>query len=180
MQIIHRYASWPVIGGVNLPAGAIASLNAFFILSLVAYGCAHEPPPPKAPSFHRVGSAPSARIVHDNGLSEFKLVSATYLLDGQRVYHAPTGAGLLEGEGTTPVFAGYVDPGYHTLTVLLQYRPSSSLFSYAEDYLYRVTSSSRFVTADGKETTMIVHVEDRTLARRPEERLAVRFQSTMD
>lgn len=149
-------------------------------LAVWAGACAHETPPPVASSFQRAGTSPSARIVHDNGLSEFKLVSATYLLDGHRVYHAPTGAGALEGEGTTPVFAGYVDPGYHTITVLLQYRPSSSLFSYAEDYLYRVTSSSRFVAADGKETTMIVHVEDRSLARRPEERLAVRFQSSMD
>lgn len=151
-----------------------------FALLASASACAHEPPAPAASAFLRAGTSPSARIVHDNGLSEFKLVSATYLLDGHRVYHAPTGAGALEGEGTTPVYAGYVDPGFHTLTVLLQYRPSSSLFSYAEDYLYRVTSSSRFVAADGKETTMIVHVEDRSLAGRPEERLAVRFQSSMD
>ncbi len=122
---------------------------------------------------------PTAVIIHENRLgSGFELVGATYLLDDQPIYYSPTGVGTLSRKAKAKVFDSYIRPGRHEVTVYLKYRPSASLFSYTEGYLYKVNTTGTFLAENGKRS-MVRMVVERTggLTTKFGQDLTVRFVS---
>ena len=86
--------------------------------------------------------------------STFRLTKISFFVDGLQVAAQNTPSGL-EPKADVQVFEHRVDPGNHTLRVLVEYQGNSAgVFSYFEGYRYKVSSSHEF-TATANTTTQI-------------------------
>jgi hypothetical protein len=102
--------------------------------------------------------ASRAFIKHKNEMgSSFRLVKAAYALDGVQIYSKSDESGRLAEMGEFEIYNGAIQPGSHTLTVVLQYQGNGfGVFSYLKGYKFTAKSSQSFVAAESKTTAITV------------------------
>lgn len=119
-----------------------------------------------------------AVIVHENRMSSsYRLVKASYSLDGARIFNRADEEGPLADQTEFDVYNGSIVPGDHNLTVNLEYRGNGyGIFSYLKGYRFRVRSSYTFSAPEGKAITVRVVGYEKGGPTAPlEERPAVRY-----
>lgn len=117
-----------------------------------------------------------AVIVHNNAMGgSFKLEQAQYALDGAPIYSKQ--GGELDVRDEFEIFNGSIVPGTHQISVYLVYRGNGfGVFSYLNDYQFKIKSSHTFVAEEGKQTTInVVGYEKGGLATELKDRPAVRY-----
>jgi hypothetical protein len=102
--------------------------------------------------------ASRAYIKHKNEMgSSFRLVKAAYALDGVQIYSKTDDTGRLAEMPDFEIYNGAIQPGSHTLTVVLQYQGNGfGVFSYLKGYKFTAKSSQSFVAAESKTTSITV------------------------
>jgi hypothetical protein len=102
--------------------------------------------------------ASRAVIRHKNEMgSSFRLVKAAYALDGVQIYAKSDDTGRLADMSEFDVYNGAIQPGSHTLSVVLLYQGNGfGVFSYLKGYKFTVKSSHSFVAAESKSTNITV------------------------
>jgi hypothetical protein len=102
--------------------------------------------------------ASRAYIKHKNEMgSSFRLVKAAYALDGVQIYAKSDDTGRLADMPDFEIYNGAIQPGSHTLTVVLQYQGNGfGVFSYLKGYKFTAKSSQSFVAAESKTTSITV------------------------
>ena len=102
--------------------------------------------------------ASRAYIKHKNEMgSSFRLVKAAYALDGVQIFSKSDDTGHLAEMSDFEIYNGAIQPGSHTLTVVLQYQGNGfGVFSYLKGYKFTAKSSQSFVAAESKTTSITV------------------------
>src|SRR5579863_406093 len=102
--------------------------------------------------------ASRAYIKHKNEMgSSFRLVKAAYALDGVQIYSKSDDTGRLADTPEFEIYNGAIQPGSHTLTVVLLYQGNGfGVFSYLKGYKFTAKSSQSFVAAESKTTAITV------------------------
>jgi hypothetical protein len=102
--------------------------------------------------------ASRAYIKHKNEMgSSFRLVKAAYALDGVQIYSKSDDSGRLAEMPEFEIYNGAIQPGSHTLTVVLLYQGNGfGVFSYLKGYKFTAKSSQSFVAAESKTTSITV------------------------
>lgn len=102
--------------------------------------------------------ASRAVIRHKNEMgSSFRLIKAAYALDGVQIYSKGDDSGRLAEMTEFDVYNGAIQPGSHTLSVVLEYQGNGfGVFSYLKGYKFRVKSSHSFVAGESKSTNITV------------------------
>jgi hypothetical protein len=102
--------------------------------------------------------ASRAYIKHKNEMgSSFRLVKAAYALDGVQIFSKSDDTGRLAEMSDFEIYNGAIQPGSHTLTVVLQYQGNGfGVFSYLKGYKFTAKSSQSFVAAESKTTAITV------------------------
>ncbi|HVR01166.1 MAG TPA: hypothetical protein VMT47_03480 [Polyangia bacterium] len=102
--------------------------------------------------------ASRAYIKHKNEMgSSFRLVKAAYALDGVQIYSKSDDTGRLAEMSDFEIYNGAIQPGSHTLTVVLLYQGNGfGVFSYLKGYKFTAKSSQSFVAAESKTTAITV------------------------
>ena len=104
-------------------------------------------------------AASRAVITHKDELGKgFKLSRAMYRLDGNTLLNELDREGSLSEKETIELYNGSIGPGTHNLTVVLQYRGNSSMFSYFQGYDFELKKACKFTVEQGKTTTVNVIV----------------------
>lgn len=119
-----------------------------------------------------------ASIVFRNEMGgSFRLVKATFLLDGGPIFNKSDENGSLSERESIDLFDGPVMPGDHTLSVVLHYRGHGyGIFSYLKGYSFKTRSSRTFTVNEGKSVNLeIVGFEKGGVTTPLEERPAVRY-----
>lgn len=118
-------------------------------------------------------------ILHTHKVgSTFKLESISYNLDGFEVYGAINDKdNSLEKLSETPVYEGSLLPGEHLLVVDMVFRGKGyGIFSYLNQYLFKVKSRYSFNVVEGDVVTLKVESFDKGSFLTPlKERLRVKF-----
>jgi hypothetical protein len=104
-----------------------------------------------------IGAA-RAYIKHKNEMgSSFRLVKAAYALDGVQIFSKADDTGHLAEMPEFEIYNGAIQPGSHTLTVVLNYQGNGfGVFSYLKGYKFTAKSSQSFVAAESKTTSITV------------------------
>jgi hypothetical protein len=102
--------------------------------------------------------ASRAIIRHKNEMgSSFRLVKAMYALDGVQIYSKTDDTGRLAEMTEFDIYNGAIQPGSHTLTVVLQYQGNGfGVFSYLKGYKFNAKSSQTFVAGEAKTTGITI------------------------
>jgi hypothetical protein len=105
-------------------------------------------------------------ITQENDVGPFyRLVSATYAIDGSAVFHRRDESGALGAEDEIEIHDGSLSPGEHTLSVVLRYRgDGGEIVRYLEGYRFVVRSSRTFLVPPGRHTRLRL----RTFTRGPD------------
>jgi hypothetical protein len=105
-----------------------------------------------------VFGASRAVIRHKNEMgSSFRLVKAAYALDGVQIFSKSDDTGRLAEMTEFEIYNGAIQPGSHTLTVVLQYQGNGfGVFSYLKGYKFTAKSSNTFVAGESKATAITV------------------------
>ena len=100
--------------------------------------------------------ASRAVIHHKNEMgSSFRLIKAAFALDGVQI--AAKSEGGLADMQEFDVYNGAIQPGSHTLSVVLLYQGNGfGVFSYLKGYKFTAKSSQSFVAAESKTTSITV------------------------
>lgn len=125
-----------------------------------------------------VTSGARAVLFHRNDMgAEFVLESVTYTLDGAPVYTKVDKDGDLDKREQFEIFNGRVVPGNHQVTVKLVYRGHGfGVFSYLDQYRFKVQSSYVFNAEPGKTTQVkVVGFEKGGITAELQDRPAVRY-----
>ncbi len=130
----------------------------------------------------RVGGGAQLVVEHQNDMgSTFRLVRATYSLDGAVLATRVDENGSLADQQTFPVYNGRVNSGEHSLTVNLEYQGNGfGIFSYIRGYTFRARSVQTFTAPEGRALRLLVIGYERggsTAA--VEERPAIRYTQSM-
>ena len=102
--------------------------------------------------------ASRAYVKHKNEMgSSFRLIKAAYALDGVQIYSKSDDTGHLADMPEFEIYNGAIQPGSHTLTVVLLYQGNGfGVFSYLKGYKFTAKSSQSFVAAESKTTSITV------------------------
>ncbi|MBP6835089.1 MAG: hypothetical protein KA978_30165 [Deltaproteobacteria bacterium] len=117
-------------------------------------------------------------IEHQNDMgSTFRLVRATYSLDGATIGTRTDESGSLAEQRTFPVFDGRITSGEHSLTVSLEYQGNGfGIFSYIRGYTFRARSVQAFSVPEGRALRLtVVGYERGGATTAVEERPAIRY-----
>jgi hypothetical protein len=123
--------------------------------------------------------ASRAIIRHKNEMgSSFRLIKAVYALDGVQIYSKADDTGHLAEMTEFDVYNGAIQPGSHTLTVLMLYQGNGfGVFSYLKGYKFTVRSSHTFVAGEAKTTGItVVGYEKGNITTNLQDRPAVDFR----
>ena len=122
-------------------------------------------------------------IDHQNEMgSTFRLVRASYALDGAAIATRTDDGGSLAEQSSFAVYNGRVASGEHTLTVSLEYQGNGyGIFSYIRGYTFRSRSVQTFTVPEGRALRLVVVGYERSGATVAiEDRPAIRYtQSVM-
>lgn len=119
-------------------------------------------------------------VEHQNQMgSTFRLVRATYSLDGAPVATRTDENGSLADLQSFPVYNGRVSSGEHSLTVSLEYQGNGfGIFSYIRGYTFRSRSVQNFTVPEGRALRLVVVGYERGGATTAiEDRPAIRYES---
>jgi hypothetical protein len=125
-----------------------------------------------------ISAGAKAHIVHHDEMgASYRLVRATYAIDGAPIFNRQDDEGSLAELDEFDVFDGSLVPGEHTLTVTLEYRGHGfGVFSYLRGYRFRVRSSYVFTVPEGRQITLnVTGFEDGGPSVPLEDRPAIRF-----
>lgn len=102
--------------------------------------------------------ASRAVIKHKNEMgSAFRMVKAVYALDGVQIFSKADDTGRLGEMQEFDIYNGAIQPGSHTLSVVLVYQGNGfGVFSYLKNYNFKAQSSHPFVAGEGKATVITV------------------------
>jgi nucleoid-associated protein YgaU len=102
--------------------------------------------------------ASRAIIRHKNEMgSSYRLIQATYALDGVQIFSKSDDSGRLAEMTEFDVYNGAIQPGSHTLSVVMLYQGNGfGVFSYLKGYKFKVKSSHTFVAGESKTTNITV------------------------
>jgi len=102
--------------------------------------------------------ASRAIIRHKNEMgSSYRLVQAIYALDGVQIFSKADESGRLSEMGEFDIYNGAIQPGSHTLSVVMLYQGNGfGVFSYLKGYKFKVRSSYNFVAGEAKTTGITV------------------------
>jgi hypothetical protein len=104
------------------------------------------------------GGAAGSRseVTFDNEMSNaFRLVRATFVIDGAVQYNRTDETGALADQKMIPIFSGSVPPGDHTVQVLLGFQGNGyGVFTYLKGYHFEVKSSHSFTAVEGRTLTL--------------------------
>lgn len=112
----------------------------------------------------------------------FRLVKATFLLDGGPIFNKTDEGGSLAEREIINLYDGPVMPGDHTLSVVLHYRGHGyGIFSYLKGYSFKTRSSRSFTVNEGKVMKLdVVGYESGGVTTPLEERPDVRYVMGVD
>lgn len=119
-------------------------------------------------------------VEHQNQMgSTFRLVRATYSLDGATIATRIDENGSLADQQGFTVFNGRVSSGEHSVTVSLEYQGNGyGIFSYIRGYTFRSRSVQNFTVPEGRALRMTVVGYERGGATTAiEDRPAIRYES---
>jgi hypothetical protein len=123
--------------------------------------------------------ASRAVIRHKNEMgSSYSLIKAVYALDGVQIYSKADESGRLAQMKEFDVYNGAIQPGSHTLSVVMLYEGNGyGVFSYLKGYKMTVKSSHTFVAGEAKATAItVVGYEKGNLTTNLQDRPAVDFR----
>lgn len=105
-----------------------------------------------------------ATVWHVNELSgSYKVVSITYLLDGQSVYSRTNDDGSLSESREVKIWEGALPPGNHNITVSAVLQGNGfGVFKYVENYNFSVRSSYAFEAEDEHHASVRVVLDERS------------------
>jgi hypothetical protein len=121
-------------------------------------------------------------VEHQNEMgSTFRLMRASYSLDGVVIATRTDDGGSLADQQGFLVYNGRVASGEHTLTVSLEYQGSGyGIFSYIRGYTFRARSVQTFAVPESRAVRVVVVGYERGGATASvEERPAIRYVQTM-
>jgi|MDSW01.2.fsa_nt_gb hypothetical protein len=128
---------------------------------------------------HGTISGAKAKIVHRNEMgASFSLVRAQYSLDGTPIFNRrDSGEGELSDADEIEIFNGTVAPGNHQISVYLEYRGNGfGIFSYLNDYKFKIKSGYTFTAEEGRVTSVrVVGFEKGGITTELTERPTVRY-----
>jgi hypothetical protein len=104
-----------------------------------------------------------ATIWHVNELSgAYKMMSITYLLDGQSIYSRTDDDGALSASKEVKIWEGALPPGDHNITVSAVLQGNGfGVFSYVENYNFSMRSSYAFEAEDEHHASVRVVMDER-------------------
>jgi hypothetical protein len=123
--------------------------------------------------------ASRAVIRHKNEMgSSYSLIKAVYALDGVQIFAKSDDTGRLAEMAEFDIYNGAIQPGSHTLTVMLVYQGNGfGVFSYLKGYKMTVHSSHTFVAGEAKATAInVVGYEKGNITTNLQDRPAVDFR----
>ncbi len=105
-----------------------------------------------------------ATIWHVNELGgSYRVVSITYLLDGQSVYSRSDEDGALSDSRDVKIWEGALPPGSHNITVSAVLQGNGfGVFNYVENYNFNVRSSYAFEAEDEHHASVRVVLDERS------------------
>jgi hypothetical protein len=128
---------------------------------------------------HGTISGAKAKVVHRNEMgASFSLARAQYSLDGTPIFNRrDSGEGELADADEIEIFNGTVAPGNHQISVYLEYRGNGfGIFSYLNDYKFKIKSSYTFTAEEGRVTSVrVVGFEKGGITTELTERPTVRY-----
>ncbi|HVR62807.1 MAG TPA: hypothetical protein VMU50_12970 [Polyangia bacterium] len=122
--------------------------------------------------------ASRAIIKHKNEMgSSFRLIKAVYALDGVQIFAKTDDTGRLSEMQEFDVYNGAIQPGSHTLSVMMQYQGNGfGVFSYLKGFKFTVHSSQTFVAGESKTTAIsVVGYEKGNITTQLQDRPAIGF-----
>lgn len=125
----------------------------------------------------------ACEIIFQNEMgSSFKLIRATFALDGAPIFSQTDESGGLGARREIELFNGSIVPGEHTLSVSLEYRGHGyGIFSYLKGYRFKVRSSHTFKIPESKRAKLRVVGHEKGEPNTPlEERPDVRYVERVD
>ena len=130
----------------------------------------------------KIAGAKSTIVFRNEVGGSFRLVKATFLLDGAPVFNQSDESGSLADRELITLFDGPVMPGDHTLSVVLVYRGHGyGIFSYLKGYSFKTRSSRTFTVNEGKMLTLeVVGYEKGGITTPLEERPDVRYKMSVE
>jgi len=123
--------------------------------------------------------ASRAIIRHKNEMgTSYSLIKAVYALDGVQIFSKADDTGRLAEMKEFDVYNGAIQPGSHTLSVVMFYQGNGfGVFSYLKGYKMTVRSSHTFVAGEAKATAItVVGYEKGNMTTNLEDRPAVDFR----
>ena len=123
--------------------------------------------------------ASRAVIHHKNEMgTSYRLIKAVYALDGVQIYSRADDSGRLAEMTEFDIYNGAIQPGSHTLTVMMVYQGNGfGVFSYLKGYKMTVRSSHTFLAGEAKSTAItVVGYEKGNLTTNLQDRPAVDFR----
>jgi hypothetical protein len=123
--------------------------------------------------------ASRAVIHHKNEMgSSYRLIKAVYALDGVQIFSKADESGRLAEMAEFDIYNGAIQPGSHTLTVMMIYQGNGfGVFSYLKGYKMTVRSSHTFVAGEAKATAItVVGYEKGNITTNLQDRPAVDFR----
>lgn len=126
--------------------------------------------------------ASRAVIRHKNEMgSSYRLIKAVYALDAVQIFAKSDDTGRLAEMPEFDIYNGAIQPGSHTLSVLLVYQGNGfGVFSYLKGYKMTVHSSHTFVAGEAKATAInVVGYEKGNITTNLQDRPAVDFRISM-
>lgn len=93
-----------------------------------------------------------AEIIFKNEMSgAYRLVGATFLLDGAVQYNRTDDTGALAEQKEIPIYTGSVPPGDHTIATKLTFQGNGyGVFTYLKSYKWEVPGNHTFTSVEGK------------------------------
>jgi len=129
-----------------------------------------------------IGAA-RAVIHHRNEVgSNYRLVRVVYALDGVQIFAKTDETGRLFETQEFDVYNGAIQPGSHTLSVVMEYRGNSraGIFTYTEGYKFTARGSHSFAAGEQKSINLtVVGKESGNLTTQYEDRLATEFRESV-
>jgi len=129
-----------------------------------------------------IGAA-RAVIHHRNEVgANYRLVRVVYALDGVQIFSKVDETGRLFEAQEFDVYNGAIQPGSHTLSVVMEYRGNSraGIFTYTEGYKFTARGSHSFAAGEQKAITLtVVGKETGNLTTQYEDRLATEFRENV-
>jgi hypothetical protein len=129
----------------------------------------------------KIAGAKSTIIFRNEMGGSFRLVKATFLLDGAPIFNKSDEGGSLGEQGLINLFDGPVMPGDHTVSVVLHYRGHGyGIFSYLKGYSFKTRSSRTFTVNEGKALTLeVIGYEKGGITTPLEDRPDVRYKMSV-